>query len=64
MLIFMVGLQHRIERHQIPHPAVDLAWPLYIVAALVLVFSPADRLGFVLIVCVYCRCGGSAGESA
>lgn len=48
MLIFMIGLQHRINATKFRHPAVDRL-ALYVVAALVLIFSPADRLGFVLL---------------
>ena len=48
MLIFMIGLQHRINATKFRIPLwIGLA--LYIVAALVLIFSPADRLGFVLL---------------
>ena len=48
MLIFMIGLQHRINATKFRIPLwIGLA--LYVVAALVLVFSPADRLGFVLL---------------
>ena len=48
MLIFMIGLQHRINATKFRIPLwIGLA--LYVVAALVLIFSPADRLGFVLL---------------
>lgn len=48
MLIFMVGLQHRMNTTKFRVPLwIGLA--LYAVAALVLIFSPADSLGFVLI---------------
>lgn len=48
ILIFMIGLQHRINATKFRIPLwIGLA--LYVVAALVLIFSPADRLGFVLL---------------
>ncbi|MGI5959395.1 MAG: MFS transporter [Massiliimalia sp.] len=48
MLIFMVGVQHRMDTTKFRVPLwIGLA--LYSVAALVLIFSPANSLGFVLI---------------
>ena len=48
MIIFMVGIQHRMSATKFRAPLwVGLA--LYAVAALVLIFSPADSLGFVLL---------------
>ena len=48
MLIFMVGVQHRMNATKFRVPLwIGLA--LYAVAALVLIFSPADSLGFVLL---------------
>ncbi len=48
MLVFMVGIQHRISASNFRVPLwIGLA--LYSVAALVLIFSPADSLGFVLL---------------
>ena len=48
MLIFMVGFQHRMNATKIRIPLwVGLA--LYAVAALVLILSPANSLGFVLL---------------
>ena len=48
MLIFMVGIQHRISTTKFRIPLwIGLA--LYSVAALVLIFSPANNLGFVLL---------------
>ena len=48
MLIFMVGFQHRMNATKFRVPLwIGLA--LYAAAALVLIFSPADSLGFVLL---------------
>ena len=48
MLVFMVGFQHRMDATKFRAPLwAGLA--LYAAAALVLVFSPADSLGFVLL---------------
>ena len=48
MLIFMVGIQHRMSAMKFRVPLwIGLA--LYCVAALVLIFSPTNSLGFVLI---------------
>ena len=48
MLIFMVGVQHRMNATKFRVPLwIGLA--LYSVAALVLIFSPANSLGFVLL---------------
>lgn len=48
MLIFMVGIQHRMSTTKFRVPLwIGLA--LYAVAALVLIFSPVDNLGFVLL---------------
>ena len=48
MLVFMVGIQHRLSatRFRIP---LWIGLGLYCVAALVLIFSPTDSLGFVLL---------------
>ena len=48
MLVFMVGIQHRLSSTRFRAPLwVGLA--LYCVAAVVLILSPADSLGFVLV---------------
>lgn len=48
MLLFMVGIQHRMNATKFRVPLwIGLA--LYSAAALVLIFSPANRLGFVLL---------------
>lgn len=48
MLIFMVGIQHRMNAMKFRIPLwIGLA--LYSIAALVLIFSPANNLGFVLL---------------
>ncbi len=48
MLVFMVGIQHRMSSTKFRAPLwIGLA--LYCVAALVLIFSPANSLGFVLV---------------
>ena len=48
MLVFMVGIQHRMSATKFRAPLwAGLA--LYCVAALVLIFSPAGNLGFVLV---------------
>lgn len=48
MLVFMVGIQHRMSATKFRAPLwIGLA--LYCVAALVLIFSPANSLGFVLV---------------
>ncbi|WP_195975249.1 MFS transporter [Hydrogeniiclostridium mannosilyticum] len=48
MLVFMVGIQHRMNATKFRVPLwIGLA--LYATAALVLIFSPADNLGFVLL---------------
>ena len=48
MLVFMIGIQHRLSatRFRMPLWAVLC---LYCMAALVLIFSPADHIGFVLL---------------
>lgn len=48
MLVFMVGIQHRLSATKFRVP-LWTGLVLYAVAALVLIFSPADSLGFVLI---------------
>ena len=48
MLIFMVGFQHRMNATKFRIP-LWLGLVLYAVAALVLVFSPVNKMGFVLI---------------
>lgn len=48
MLVFMVGIQHRLSATKFRAP-LWTSLVLYAVAALVLIFSPADSLGFVLI---------------
>lgn len=48
MLVFMVGIQHRLSATKFRAP-LWTGLVLYAVAALVLIFSPADSLGFVLI---------------
>ncbi len=48
MLIFMVGFQHRMNATKFRVP-LWIGLGLYAVAALVLIFSPADSLGFVLL---------------
>ena len=48
MLVFMVGIQHRLSATKFRAP-LWTGLVLYAVAALVLIFSPADCLGFVLI---------------
>ena len=48
MLVFMVGIQHRMSTSKFRAP-LWTGLVLYAVAALVLIFSPADSLGFVLI---------------
>ena len=48
MLVFMIGIQHRLSATRFRMPL----WAglcLYCVAALVLIFSPADHIGFVLL---------------
>ena len=48
MLLFMVGIQHRMNATKFRVPLwIGLA--LYSAAALVLIFSPSNRLGFVLL---------------
>ena len=47
-LVFMVGIQHRLSATKFRVP-LWTGLVLYAVAALVLIFSPADSLGFVLI---------------
>lgn len=48
MLVFIVGIQHRLSATKFRAP-LWTGLVLYAVAALVLIFSPADSLGFVLI---------------
>ena len=48
MLIFMVGIQHRMSAAKFRVP-LWVGLGLYCVAALALIFSPADNLGFVLV---------------
>ena len=48
MLIFMVGIQHRMSATKFRVP-LWIGLGLYAVAALVLILSPADSLGFVLV---------------
>ena len=48
MLVFMVGIQHRLSATKFRAP-LWLGLALYAVAALALIFSPADGLGFVLL---------------
>lgn len=48
MLVFMVGIQHRMSATKFRAP-MWVGLVLYCVAALVLILSPADSLGFVLI---------------
>lgn len=48
MLVFMVGIQHRLSATKFRAP-LWLGLALYAVAALALIFSPADSLGFVLL---------------
>ena len=48
MLVFMVGIQHRLSATKFRAP-LWTGLGLYAVAALVLIFSPADSLGFVLL---------------
>lgn len=48
MLVFMVGIQHRLSATKFRIPLL-IGLGLYCVAALVLIFSPADSLGFVLL---------------
>ena len=48
MLIFMVGIQHRMSAAKFRVP-LWVGLGLYCVAALALIFSPADNLGFVLL---------------
>lgn len=48
MLVFMVGIQHRMSATKFRAP-MWVGLVLYCVAALVLILSPADNLGFVLI---------------
>lgn len=48
MLIFMVGIQHRMNATKFRVP-LWIGFALYIVATLVLIFSPVEGLGFVLI---------------
>lgn len=48
MLVFMIGIQHRLSATRFRMPL----WAglcLYCMAALVLIFSPADHIGFVLL---------------
>ena len=48
MLIFMVGIQHRLNATKFRLP-LWMGLTLYCVAALVLIFSPADSPAFVLL---------------
>lgn len=48
MLVFMVGIQHRMSATKFRAP-MWVGLVLYCVAALVLILSPADSLGFVLV---------------
>ncbi len=48
MLVFMVGIQHRLSATKFRIP-LWIGLGLYCVAALVLIFSPTDSLGFVLL---------------
>lgn len=48
MLIFMVGIQHRMNAAKFRVP-LWIGLGLYAVAALALIFSPVDSLGFVLL---------------
>ena len=48
MLIFMVGIQHRMSAAKFRVP-LWVGLGLHCVAALALIFSPADNLGFVLV---------------
>ena len=48
MLIFMVGIQHRLSSTRFRAP-LWVGLGLYCVAAVVLILSPADSLGFVLV---------------
>lgn len=48
MLVFMVGFQHRMNTEKFRLP-LWIGLGLYALAALVLIFSPADSLGFVLL---------------
>ena len=48
MLVFMVGIQHRMSATKFRAP-LWTGLSLYAVAALVLIFAPADSLGFVLL---------------
>ncbi len=48
MLIFMVGIQHRMSAAKFRVP-LWVGLGLYCVAALALIFSPADNMGFVLV---------------
>src|SRR5699024_9545510 len=48
MLVFMVGIQHRLSATKFRAP-LWLGLALYAVAALALIFSPADGLGCVLL---------------
>ena len=48
MLVFMVGIQHRLSSTRFRAP-LWVGLGLYCVAAVVLILSPADSLGFVLV---------------
>lgn len=48
MLVFMVGIQHRLNSTRFRAP-LWVGLGLYCVAAVVLILSPADSLGFVLV---------------
>lgn len=48
MLVFMVGIQHRLSATKFRIP-LWIGLGLYCMAALVLIFSPTDSLGFVLL---------------
>lgn len=48
MLVFMVGIQHRMSATKFRAP-LWVGLVLYCVAALVLIFSPTNNLGFVLV---------------